>query len=155
MKIFSKSAIAEKIKRPKRTITSWADFGYIHPDDPRERRPGRAREFSERNLIEYGMVDAMNRLGVKLKTVKLIMDYIQPDAGNIQDFFGDSKWGKTRELAYIEFTTSQGESDYRFQFIKSDKEILKFVGMNPENPKQIATIIWLGQIKQQALELLS
>ncbi len=133
MKSFRKDRIAELFKRPKRTVTYWADAGLIHPDDPRARRPGRAREFSERNLIEYGMVDTLTRLGVELETVKIIMDYIQPDADNIQDFFRDSKWGKTRELAFIEFNDNQGKTA-KFVFIKSDQDILPFMGMNKKNP---------------------
>jgi DNA-binding transcriptional MerR regulator len=154
---YTKDQIAEMLSTPqrkvlKRTVTFWVDQGLIHPDDDREPRRGRARRFSDRNLIEYGMVYIMTGAGIDLDTIRLVMDGIQPEAGYIDNFFSDPKIGRERDFAFIEHTSSTGKKIQNFT--ATDKNsVLKFMGYNPKNPKTMARIIWLGQIKQQATEL--
>jgi DNA-binding transcriptional MerR regulator len=149
----TKKQIAETLGRPIRTITYWTDANLVHLDDAEDRKAGRARKFAERNLIEFAMVDVMTKRGIEIKAVKTIMDAIQPDAG-IEDFFGNSKWGLEKELAYLEWDNVDGRQQ-KIAIISDDKDMLSFVGINPINPKIVARIVWIGQVKQQALKLLS
>jgi len=155
---YTKDQIAEILSTPereviKRTVTFWVDQGLIHPDDDQKPRRGRARRFSERNLIEYAMVHIMTGAGIELETIRYLMDGIQPGQKNIDDFFSDPKIGKEKDFAYIEYTNNKGEKIKKF--VTTDNEMaLNFMGYNPKNPKTMARIIWLGQIKRQALRLI-
>jgi len=70
MKKFSKRQISNKLEKPVRTITYWTDRGLVRPDIKPSRGKGRERFFSERNLIEFGMIDLM------LKQTDLSLSYI-------------------------------------------------------------------------------
>ena len=55
---YSKAQIAEKLDIRKRTITHYADLKLVLPSDP-DVIQGRAREFDEQSLVEFGMVKVL------------------------------------------------------------------------------------------------
>ena len=117
---YSKRDIAKIIERSHRNITYWTDFGIVIPDVQPSQGRGVARIYSERNLIEFGMVDIMVKdYGISLDSIRYILkilregsfskpmtyDYSGKEKYEIihfHDFYKNSKWGKVQELLYIE-----------------------------------------------------
>ena len=68
---YSKRDIAKKLGRSHRNITYWTDFGLVIPDIQPSQGRGIARIYSDRNLIEFSMIDIM------VKVMKVSLDTIQ------------------------------------------------------------------------------
>ena len=80
---YSKRDIAGILGRSHRNITYWTDFGLVIPDIQPSQGRGVARIYSERNLIEFGMIDIMNKdFGVNLDTIRDILQVLRD--GKIQ-----------------------------------------------------------------------
>lgn len=61
-----------------RTIQYWTDIGLVEPDIQPSRGKGKARVYSERNLIEFGMIDLMvTELNYALKEVEAILSLLR------------------------------------------------------------------------------
>ena len=122
MQQFTKREIAELLGKPPRTISYWTDFGLVIPDITPSQGRGKTRIYSEKNLIEFGMIEIMSReLNVSLDDIQKIMNVLRqgepPAAGGtfvislfgkvppqakftFDDFFIDPSWGIKSDILY-------------------------------------------------------
>jgi hypothetical protein len=124
---YLKRDIARIIDRPARTIQYWTDHGVVIPDIVPSTGKGKARVYSHRNLIEFGMVDIMCRqMKMELDVASNILDLIrwggvgesgfqygfgQPKGVNLlADFYTSPEWGESKELACM-ISTNRAFSD--------------------------------------------
>ena len=162
MSTYTKNEIAQKINRPPRTIQFWTDEGLVQPDVQHPGR-GRARDYSERNLVAFSMIDLMvKNIGLSLIEISTILRTLQNGYwGDFEfnDFFENEEWGRTKELLHIiDKKSPKGENIY-IDFIimqlkgkvisKTVKQTLfDFIG---NSGRHAATIYKLGNIKNQAM----
>ena len=78
---YSKRDIAKILGRSHRNITYWTDFGLVIPDVQPSQGRGIARIYSDRNLIEFAMIDIM------VKIMKVSLDNIQYIFNNLRAGF--------------------------------------------------------------------
>jgi DNA-binding transcriptional MerR regulator len=122
----TKSDIAIILKKNKRTIQYWTDFGLVMPDISPSMGKGKARVYSDKNLVQFAMVEYLGQLGVELITTKDVMDGLRKgymemkfdeeivavdDNEQIKkarmyryeffDFFESRAWGEEKELAFL------------------------------------------------------
>jgi len=127
---YTKSEIANILKKNKRTIQYWTDFGLVEPDISPSMGKGKARLYSDKNLVQFAMVEYLGQLGVELNTMKDVMDglrkgYEEIDHGepvghinengevvkeriwrtDFSDFFENREWGNIKELVFFESRT--------------------------------------------------
>jgi hypothetical protein len=147
---YSKDAIAGKISRiiPKvtnRKITFWADQELVKPSDP-DVIAGRAREWDDQCLIEFGMVAVLSETKATLETIKIIMDSLRDSH---QGFLRGSD-PEILELVYIEWKSATGGIKRSFNRVTKEKDFIQLMGKNPANPKIAAQVIWLGEVRAMA-----
>jgi hypothetical protein len=117
---YSKRDIAKIIGRTHRNITYWTDFGLVIPDVQPSQGRGISRIYSDRNLIEFAMIDIM------VKVMKVSLDTIQYIFKNLRagfyiewekqkktlgwgkpikfpDFFDNHEWGPKKDLLFVEY----------------------------------------------------
>jgi DNA-binding transcriptional MerR regulator len=117
---YSKRDIAKIIGRTHRNITYWTDFGLVIPDVQASQGRGISRIYSDRNLIEFAMIDIM------VKVMKVSLDTIQYIFKNLRagfyieweeqkkvlgwgkpikfpDFFDNQDWGPKKDLLFVEY----------------------------------------------------
>ena len=134
MQQFTKRNISELLGKPPRTISYWTDFGLVIPDiTPSEGRRGKTRIYSEKNLLEFGMIEIMSRdLNVSLDDIQKIMSVLRrgepPALGGpfvisvfgtvppqpkftFDDFFADPSWGLKRDILYKRYNCLNIEND--------------------------------------------
>jgi DNA-binding transcriptional MerR regulator len=131
---YTKADIANILKKKKRTIQYWTDFGLVIPDVSPSQGRGKARVYSDRNLVEFAMIDYLSRLHIELASVKAIMaglrkgyDEIKGDNGEVQkitfsDFFRNREWGDTKELAFVEVWYPVKSLEAKAQALLADRE---------------------------------
>jgi DNA-binding transcriptional MerR regulator len=122
MEQFTKREIAKLLGKPPRTISYWTDFGLVIPDITPSQGRGKARIYSEKNLLEFGMIEIMSReLNVSLDDIQKIMNVLRdgkpPTFGGslvisafgpvpsqpqftFGDFFLDRSWGIKSDILY-------------------------------------------------------
>ena len=103
---YRKRDIADIITRPLRTIQYWTDLKLVEPDIVPPTGKGIARVYSERNMIEFCMIDEMVKThGVALEIIGTILESLRGGQyGDIkfEDFYTNhTKWGKERELLFV------------------------------------------------------
>jgi DNA-binding transcriptional MerR regulator len=135
--IFTGEKIAEQVGRTKRTVKLWTDEGIIIPDVQPPQGRGVARLYSERNLIEFSMVDSLLDEGVNLSVIKVIL----AEARKYRDFYKDPAWGKDKDLIYIgdfrnpelgnfkatTYAYSDGLAEQVLDFKKSDSTVYRLI----------------------------
>lgn len=152
MEIYYKKDIVEILDRPLRTITQWVDSGFIVPDVEDSRGKGKARIFSERNLIEFAMLDLMSKgLGVKQLEIKFILNNLKGiwdiawapfyTLDQIEDFYTSKEWGFSKELAYAHDV----QYDLKTKAFKEDENIWGYFHivegeLYPKKPTKIGGI---------------
>ena len=119
---YSKRDIAKIINRSHRNITYWTDFGLVVPDIQPSSGRGIARVYSERNLIEFGMLDIMVKdYGISLDSIRYILKILRDGSfekgfdvssglilkmefktTDISDFYENGEWGSEKDLLYVE-----------------------------------------------------
>jgi DNA-binding transcriptional MerR regulator len=115
---YSKRDIASKLGRSHRNITYWTDFGLVIPDVRPSQGRGIARIYSERNLIEFGMIDIMVKdYGISLDSIQYILRKLRDgsltkisgmrpkmktDLMFFEDFYTNRIWGEEKDLMYLE-----------------------------------------------------
>jgi DNA-binding transcriptional MerR regulator len=122
MQQFTKREIAELLGKPPRTISYWTDFGLVIPDITPSQGRGKTRIYSEKNLIEFGMIEIMSKeLNVSLDDIQKIMNVLRQgkptafggsllisvfgkvppqDKFTFYEFFIDPSWGIRRDILY-------------------------------------------------------
>jgi len=120
MSEYSKRDIAKKLGRSHRNITYWTDFGLVIPDVQPSQGRGIARIYSDRNLIEFAMIDIMVKvMKVSLDTIQYIFNnlragfYIEWEEQKealgwgkpikFSDFFDNQDWGTKKDLVFVEY----------------------------------------------------
>ena len=74
---YLKRDIAKIIGKPIRTIQYWTDYGLVIPDIVPAQGKGKARVYSERNLIEFGMIDIISKeLGLSLEEIRILLRFL-------------------------------------------------------------------------------
>jgi DNA-binding transcriptional MerR regulator len=126
-----KKNIANILKKPPRTIEFWTSSGLVLPEIVPSQGKGKSRVYSDRNLIQFGMVDLMSQMGVSLDIIrniltvlrmgewtpepfpwefrgvegedgkKAIEEWKKTNKIHFYDFWGDDAWGKTKELVFV------------------------------------------------------
>ena len=75
---YTKRDIAKILELSVRKVTFWTDFGLVIPDIKPSRGKGRARLYSERNLIEFAMIDILiNQVKISLNNVRYIFESLR------------------------------------------------------------------------------
>jgi DNA-binding transcriptional MerR regulator len=117
---YSKRDIAKILGRSHRNITYWTDFGLVIPDIQPSQGRGIARIYSDRNLIEFAMIDIMVKvMKVSLDTIQYILKNLRAgfciewekqiaisgraEPIKFHDFFINQDWGTKKDLLFIEY----------------------------------------------------
>jgi DNA-binding transcriptional MerR regulator len=112
MDAYRKREIAKRLGEPPRKIQFWVDEGIVTPDIKPPSGRGKAMLFSERNLIEFGMIQIMkDEFGLGLAAIKKILAELRmisdPDQRKnsalefASDFYTNLEWGTELELLYV------------------------------------------------------
>ncbi|MEJ2286762.1 MAG: hypothetical protein P8X85_24595, partial [Desulfobacterales bacterium] len=84
---YFKRDIAAKLGRSHRNITYWTDLGIVLPDVQASQGRGIARIYSERNLIEFGMIDIMViDYGISLDSIRYILKILRDGSFQRKDY---------------------------------------------------------------------
>jgi len=173
MEKIQKRKIAEIIDKPVRTIQYWTDQGIVIPEISPSAGKGKAREYSERNVIEFGMLAVMcGKMGFELYVAKSILDYLRWGvmSGKVQtppeDFFTSPEWGQTKELACViavdhSMNDEMGGLEPQVAFIevkKNDEFSSKYRDPLSSKGDDVFTplarqIIFVGAIRNTALKM--
>jgi DNA-binding transcriptional MerR regulator len=173
---YSKRDIAERLGLSVRKVTYWTDFGLVVPDIKPSRGKGKARVYSERNLIEFAMIDVMvDKLKINLDTIQKIFQTLRvgfdPRDVHIRDlaesnepipkfsgFLDRGEWGRTKELIYTEWCSPSLfiGSATSFYVVDSKSGMNEIIEWDLEEGRTMAyqNIIFLGEIKIIAMEKL-
>ncbi len=113
MASYLKTDIAKKIDEPPRKIQAWTDFGLILPEIIPPRGKGIARVYSEKNLLEFGIIKILkDQEGFSLDFIKWILnglragvsqenDLYGKKAAVFEDFYSNVVWGNEKELLFL------------------------------------------------------
>jgi DNA-binding transcriptional MerR regulator len=109
MEKYIKRDISKRLGEPLRTIQFWTDSGLVIPDVYSSGGKGVAKIYSERNLIEFKMIQIMKeRCKAQLYIIREILEGLRAGEhkrGTIvisfKDFYENSEWGNKKELVYI------------------------------------------------------
>ena len=155
---YTKTEMAKRLNEPPRKIQFWVDSGLIVPDIVPPSGRGRAVVFSERNLIEFGMIQVLQKCSLTLETIKKIFSLLRKDVHEYDDFFYSPGWGRETELF---FTIYQPDNRVT-EFWKIDPD--QYTSINTwtvfptidygQQTKDCLTMqtIYLGRIKLQAMK---
>jgi DNA-binding transcriptional MerR regulator len=112
MTAYRKTEIARRLGEPPRKVQFWVDEKIVTPDIVPPSGRGKAMLFSERNLIEFGMIQIMkDEFGLGLAAIKNILAELRmisdPDQRTnsslefASDFYTNLEWGTELELLYV------------------------------------------------------
>lgn len=125
---YLKRDIARILGERSATVEYYSSVGLIVPDIAPSSGKGKPRIYSERNLIEFGMINILTSLGAPLNTSKRVLDILRKGEftpggftevllqGPLEeinkwkkkntilfdDFWKSDEWGVTKELAFME-----------------------------------------------------
>jgi len=101
MSEFSKRDIARILNRPQRTVAYWADFGFVIPEIQPSQGKGITRVYSDRNLVEFGMIDVMVKdLKISLDTIQSVFIGMRENRGHDGDTVANRFWGWSHGRRY-------------------------------------------------------
>ena len=152
---YKKNEIANFIGRPVRTIKHWTDIGLVGAEGMPARGRGYVRTYTERNLIEFAMVDFMStNLTLSLDVIAGAIDHLR-DAVDLTD----PNFGKQFELYYC-YQVKRIEKDGWNAFsleVKGGRFDKASIGKGLDewvNSKEISgfMMLKLGQIRNKAME---
>lgn len=107
---YLKKDIAQILDKPARTIMYWTDCGSVSPDIYPSQGKGKARVYSERNLVEFAMTDILSKdHDVSLKVIGDIFQRIHKEKlwlkktgeNLFETFFSDPNWCESHEMVFI------------------------------------------------------
>lgn len=158
---FGKRDIAKKTGMRVRTIEFYTDKQMVIPDIEPSQGRGRARVYSERNLVEFAMIEILSRrLARSLGLIGAILKLLRTE---VDDFFTNNEWGNSKELVFRELMTpvsQKGEAtedDILFTIIYKGEDGRFHLDINAgfEDKTHLEDrITWLGAVKREALTLL-
>jgi MerR HTH family regulatory protein len=161
--------IAHRLGKPLRTVQFWGDRLPIIPEVQKKRGKGAPQVYSEKNLIEFGLVDILVGEGVPLEKIFPILIVLR--SGRFQsdvkkevifsDFYTNPAWGETKELILI---TNRLDPKAAFiawyGVVRKDRtwsqEIAKCIsesGLGSDNWASVV-LLKLGTMKKRALKKL-
>lgn len=164
---YLKRDIARILRKRPGTIEFYTTSGLVVPDIEPSQGKGVPRVFSGRNLMEFGMIAIMSKMGIPLSTIKCVLDILrkgewdplqegyEPDTdiekASFKDFYTSDEWGSEKELFFIRSIDLSDpnnlEEDYWIKVQDSPKH--EFFEVTPG----LETILWLGRIKKAAVRL--
>jgi hypothetical protein len=138
---YLKRDIARILKKRPGTIEYYTACGLVIPDIEPSQGKGKPRVYSGRNLIEFGMIEAMSKVGTSLATVERVLsilregkwvqsedfadvvtkkpigealEWIKKETVSFDSFWTSEDWGLTRELVFMDLNgfTPSGEVAY-------------------------------------------
>jgi len=137
MSQYLKRDIARIFKKRPNTIEYYTSSGLVIPDIEPSQGRGKPRVYSGRNLIEFGMIEVMQRMGISLSTVDRVLGILRkgewsPDGFvevmekkgveaavdwkrhniiSFRSFWKSDEWGIKKELVFLDVQglTSSGE----------------------------------------------
>jgi DNA-binding transcriptional MerR regulator len=155
---YSKRDIAERLDLSVRKVTYWTDFGLVIPDVKPSRGKGKARVYSERNLIEFGMIKIMvDELNINLDTIQNIFQTIRFKAPpEFKHFLDHSDWGRTKDLIYVGNQRGPFSPNRRYYVIDENFDMNAIFEFDPKrNIRRVVDVIcYLGPIKNAAMKRL-
>ncbi len=165
MEQFLKRDIAGLTEESLRQIQFWTDSGLVVPDIFPGGGKGVSKIYSERNLVEFKMIQALrDRLGlgrgIQLQIIKDILEGLRKgehDRGikivNFSDFFTNPDWGVKRELIFI-FHGMAGPRG--FHIVEKNKsgsfDPHPIIFASAIKSTSAFTVVMLGNIKNIALK---
>jgi DNA-binding transcriptional MerR regulator len=135
MSEFRKRDIAKILKESPRNIEFWAAEGLVVPDVEVSQGRGKPNKYSKRNLVEFGMIELLSRMGVSLERIRHILEILRKGEWNppgdpfpslpkdsakkaillkewqkynnvqFKDFWTSPEWGFTKELVFRSIST--------------------------------------------------
>jgi DNA-binding transcriptional MerR regulator len=119
---YSKTEIAKIMGESSRKIQFWIDLGLVVPDISPPSGKGKAMIFSEKNLIEFGMIRVLQKdCKLRLATIITILRILRKGeckGQKFKDFFDNPHWGHNRDVIFIQ---SQPDGDARAISVKEVK----------------------------------
>lgn len=165
MNKFTKPDIAEIIDESIRKIKTWTDLGLITPDIVPATGKGVEQVYSQKNLIEFGMIKLLkDKYACSINFIRHILTSlnkeidITKDAFTKLDFFSDPQIGINKEILYIsqDFKTNRGI--YIYVAKKNQNSVFEIesnVIAAGVNKFGVITVISLGKIRNEAIEKFS
>jgi len=169
MEQYLKRDIAKLTKESLRQIQFWTDSGLVIPDIFSSGGRGVSKIYSERNLIEFKMIQALkDRLllgrGIQIHVLKTVFDglrngeFVRGGGSKVldfKDFYTNSEWGVRRELIFI-FHGWTGPRGFHIveknEYGSFDPNIMIFA--SAIKSASAFTTLMLGKIKNIALKSL-
>jgi len=152
---YTKSEIAKRLNEPPRKIQFWVDSGLVVPDVVPPSGRGKAMFFSGRNLIEFGMIQVLQKCSLTLETIKKIFSLLRKGLSKYDDFFIDHNWGIENEIFFTIYQPSNRIIE-SYEVSSDDKLIWSLFPdvWYDEEINDCLTIqtICLGRIKLQAMK---
>ena len=176
---YLKSDIARILNKRPGTIEYYTTLGLVVPDIEPSQGKGVPRVYSSRNLLEFGMIEVMSRLGVPLSTIQIVLGIlrkgewvpenvlveavtksstqdalkqIQEEKVSFKDFWTSDEWGSPKELFYVTETDISPSGELCFGMWMAIQE-------NPGEEMFVldaamTTVLWLGRIKKAAARVI-
>jgi len=177
---YTKREVAERTGRRTNTINYYVNEGIIIPDIEPQAGRGKPMVFSDRNLVEIKMIEHMARMGVSLGVAQIALGIlrkgswypgdillemhdsaeaalkrIKKETVSFNDFWKSSKWGGLKEVVFLDMRTITDNDEQAFEHWvevverKSLKQGFK-IKRAFDPTASVATILWLGSIKEAA-----
>jgi DNA-binding transcriptional MerR regulator len=147
---------------PPRTVQYWVDYELVLPDISPPSGRGKGMLFSTENIMQLGMIKALQQSGVSLGHITVIMHLLR--ASGPKDFFSNLDFGTDKELLYVcAFSTERqvplGLFEVTIPVMSSERlrEAQKRF-LKDDDPffggTLYFTTVMLGQVKKAAIQLL-
>lgn len=175
---YLKRDIARILKKRPNTIEFYTASGLVIPDIEPSQGKGVPRVYSGRNLMEFGMIEVMSRIGTTLSTAKNVLSILRKGEWHVpeedrpisdkkkkgifslgeaqydvsfKDFWTSEKWGLTEELFFVEVRdlSPSGELFCDVYVYVQEKPMEEYV----QSEASMTTVLWLGRIKKAAVQL--
>jgi len=154
---YLKRDISRIVGESIRKVQFWTDRGLIVPDVVKPKGKGISRVYSQRNLIEFAMIQVMKNLcSMPLGTIETILRGLRAgksDRVEFHDFYTNGDWGHTKELVYIDPVPGFGSG--RFSIVETngfaDRTPMPLLPPASAADSMIFTTVMLGKVKNTAL----
>jgi len=153
---YLKRDIARILKKRSASIEYYTSTELVIPDIEPAQGRGKPRVYSERNLIEFGMIEIASRMRISLSTIGLFLntlrsgkfipegfteilltkstteasDWLKNKKVFFNDFWTSDEWGVTKELVFMDVRglSESGEVAYE-QWVEVVEKIEKATGL--------------------------
>ncbi len=152
---YLKRDVVKKTGISQRNIHFYIEEGLITPDFlPSSRGRGIPLAFSERNLLEFCMLEILREEFLPLSTIHTILHGLRKDTRVPKDFWENSEYGKTLELAFIQDRLhAPYTGPYTFRLIRENNQGRFEFDLGHSVKTGIAFgVVFLGKIRNMAFK---